>query len=310
MKVALIIIGIVLGVIILFMIIAILTMYFLLFHKPSKNHPNDMNILTSKIYLNYEQSIKDLINHIMSIPYEDAYITSYDHKKLHAKIYRNKKSHKVAIMCHGYKGTSYRDFCGGAKEFIEMGYNVVLIDERAHGLSEGKTITFGIKEREDVLKWLKYAKEEFGEDNDFVLVGISMGGATVLNLADKVDENIKIIADCPYASIKELFVSTIKSIRLPVFFFYPLLKLTVLLFAHVNISKFDNYQTIKNTKNKILIIHGNKDSIVPYFMSEHLAKTYPDKIQYELFDGADHGTSYLVDKKRYTHVTKQFLLEK
>ena len=307
MKIALIVIFSILGVLLLLFIIAIITMYFLIYHRPSKRHPNDMNILKTKMYRDYEERIKDLINNLMSISYKDIYIESFDEKTLHGKLYENKQSKKVAIMCHGYKGTPYRDFSGGASEFIKMGYNVILIDERAHGKSEGHSITFGIKERKDVLSWLEFAQKRFGLDYKYVLVGISMGGATVLNLADKVDSNIKIIADCPYARIKELFIYDIKMLKLPVFIFYPLLRLTGILFAHVDIAKFDNYQAINNTTNKVLIIHGNKDSVVPYTLSQKLYETYPDKIQYELFDGAEHGVSYLVDDERYRRIVKQFL---
>ena len=49
------------------------------------------------------------------------------------------------------------------------------------------------------------------------------------------------------------------------------------------------------------------DTIVPYTMSEELYKKHPDKIRYELFPGADHGMSYIVDKARYQNILKEFL---
>ena len=50
-----------------------------------------------------------------------------------------------------------------------------MIDQRAHGLSEGKTITFGIKERLDCLCWVEYLVERFGKETQILLTGISMG---------------------------------------------------------------------------------------------------------------------------------------
>lgn len=61
------------------------------------------------------------------------------------------------------------------------------------------------------------------------------------------------------------------------------------------------------TNHPILIIHGDKDTVVPYTMSEELYKKHPDKIRYELFPGADHGMSYIVDKPRYQRILKEFL---
>ena len=291
----------------LLLIVALVAIYFFIYYSPFKKQLSDFNLLDSKNFRNYEQRIKDMIVYLMNIPYEDVYIHSFDKTKLHARLYENKKTNKVAILCHGYRGASYRDFSGGGREFIEMGYNVLLIDERAHGKSQSHNITFGIKETKDVLEWINYAKERFGQDIDLVLVGISMGGATVLNLADKVDENVKIIADCPYASIKEMFKKDIKMLHLPVFILYPLLWLSALLFVHININKFDNYQALANRKSPILIVHGSADTVVPFYMSQKLYETYPNIIKYELFEGAEHGVSFLSDPNRYRQIVKNYL---
>ena len=307
METAVIIISSVLGGLFLLYIVAIVSMYFFIYYSPYKKQLSDFNLLDSKNFKNYKQEIKDMITYLMSLPYEDLYIDSFDKIKLHARLFENKSTKKVAILCHGYRGTAYRDFSGGAREFVEMNYNVILIDERAHGLSKGHSIAFGIKETKDVLKWIEYAKERFGEDIELVLVGISMGGATVLNLADKVDENVKIIADCPYASIKEMFLKDIEMLHLPKVILYPMLRLSALIFIHIDINKFDNYQTVRNRKSPILIIHGTKDSVVPYWMSQKLSETYPNIIRYELFEGAEHGVSYMIDKKRYQRVVKDYL---
>ena len=72
-------------------------------------------------------------------------------------------------------------------------------------------------------------------------------------------------------------------------------------------NKMSNYDTVKNANAKILIIHGDADTVVPYTDSQALANAYPDKIQYELFHGADHGISYMVDEDRYREIITKFL---
>ena len=303
----LIIILCVVGFLLLVFIVALLLLYRNVFYSPLKGQINDFDLQNSKNFQGYEDELKQLIIELMARPYEDIYVQSFDKLKLHARLFENKNSNKVAILCHGYRGTAYRDFCGGAKEAIELGYNVILIDERAHGTSQGHSITVGVREVKDLLAWVNYARERFGKNIDLVLIGISMGGATVLMAADKVGENVKIIADCPYSSPKIMLKETIKAIHLPVFIFYPLVNLTSILFAHTNLSKISAYDSIKVTNNKVLIIHGNKDSVVNYKISQTLYQTYPDKIRYELFDGADHGVSYLVDTNRYRQIIIDFL---
>ena len=296
----------IIGFIVLFIIIAVFTMYRLIFFSPRKGQLSDFNLTKSKNFLGYEEVMKENIISLMAKPYEDAYIESFDKLRLHARYYEVNKSNKVAILIHGYKGTAYRDFNCISKIIFEEGYNVLLIDQRAHGLSKGHVITFGVRETKDLLRWIEYMNTRFNVP-EILLVGVSMGGNTALSTADKINKSIKIIADCPYSSPSAILRNTIKSVRLPVWLFYPLLNLTCHIFGHESLNKTSSYDSIKNSDNKILIIHGDKDHVIPYIDSKKLADTYPNKIRYELFKNADHGVSALVDFNRYQKVVKEFL---
>ena len=296
----------IIGFIILFIIIAVFMMYRLIFFSPRKGQLSDLNLTKSKNFKGYEEVMKENILSFMAKPYEDVYIESFDKLKLHARYYEVNKSNKVALLLHGYKGTAYRDFNCISKIIFEQGYSVLLIDQRAHGLSKGHVITFGVRETKDLLGWIDYVNKRFNNP-EILLVGVSMGAFTMLNAADKIDKDTKIIADCPYASPKEILRNTIKSVRLPVWLFYPLLNLTCHIFGHESLNKTSSYDSIKNSDNKILIIHGDKDHVIPYIDSKKLADTYPNKIRYELFKNADHGVSALVDYNRYQKVVKEFL---
>lgn len=296
----------IIGFIILFIIIAVFMMYRLIFFSPRKGQLSDLNLTKSKNFKGYEEVMKENIISFMNKPHEDVYINSFDKLRLHARYYEVNKSNKVALLIHGYKGTAYRDFNCISKIIFEQRYSVLLIDQRAHGLSKGHVITFGVRETKDLLGWIDYVNKRFNNP-EILLVGVSMGGNTALNTADKIDKDIKIIADCPYSSPKEILRNTIKSVHLPVWLFYPLLNLTCHIFGHESLNKTSSYDSIKNSDNKILIIHGDKDHVIPYIDSKKLADTYPNKIRYELFKNADHGVSALVDYNRYRKVVKEFL---
>ena len=300
-----IIIGSIVGFLLILFFITLLGLYLYTFYSPKKGQSDDFN-LGAPLYEGHRDEVRPLIEGIRKVPYEDVFIKSFDKLKLHARLYVQ-KSNTVAILCHGYRGTPYRDFSGGATEILKLGYNVILIDERAHGQSEGHSITFGVREVDDVLKWVEYARSRFGKDIKVVLVGISMGGATVLMCADKVDGDVKILADCPFSAPSIMLKETIRSIKLPVNIFYPILNLSAIIFAHTNMNKRSAYDSINNTNHPILIIHGDNDQVVPHHISEDLYKKHQDKIQYELFHGANHGMSYLVDKPRYVQIVKDFL---
>lgn len=148
-----------------------------------------------------------MIRDTLSIPYEDVFITSFDGLRLHAKFYAaSERKAPVQIMFHGYKSSAERDFCGGLREGIDGGFNVLLVDQRAHGESEGKYLTFGVNERFDCLSWASYAAERFGNDVKIYLYGISMGAATVLMAsALPLPKSVSgIVADCGYTSPKDI----------------------------------------------------------------------------------------------------------
>lgn len=299
--------GIIGGLILLFFV-GLYIIYHGVFYTPLKWQQNDYNLTKETLERYDREKVIEMIDKLKAIPYEDAYIISYDDKKLHGRIYRNPESDVVCIMCHGYRGTSYRDFSGGAVDMIERGFNVILIDQRGHGLSKGHSITFGRREQRDCLSWITYSEQIFGKDKKLVLLGISMGGATVLMASNKVKEGTKIIADCPYTTEKEIICETMKTrLKLNPKIFWPFTNLASIIFGHANLNKDDAKKNIGESKAKILIIHGESDTLVPYKFSYKAYEMYPDKVTYALFPNAEHGLSYLEDKKRYQQLVSDFL---
>ena len=174
-----------------------------------------------------------LIERLAKIPSEDVFIESRDGLTLHARYYHASANAPLDIQFHGYKSMAQRDFSGGAYECISRGHNVLLVDQRAHGKSSGKVISFGVKERLDVLSWINYSLTRFGDNTRIMLYGISMGAATVLMASElKLPENVVgIVADCPYSSPKDIIKKVMRDMRLPSGIFYPFVRLGALLFG-------------------------------------------------------------------------------
>ena len=304
-----ILLGVIGGLVLLFLG-ALYFVYYNTFYSPHKGQNNDFVLTDATNKYCDKDTVIFMINRIRDYPYEDAYITTFDKVKLHARLYRQ-NSDTVAIMFHGYRGTPCRDFSGGAYDMIQFGYNVILVDERAHCLSKGHSITFGVKEKKDAKCWIEYAKKEFGEDKRIILVGISMGGATVLLASDLLKEGDLVIADCPFSRPKDIIYETLKTtLHMNPKGFYPIANMSSIIFGHANLSKDDAMEHVKNSKAKFLIIHGDSDHIVPHPQSYRIYENNKDKVQYELFPGTDHGISYLADHERYTTVVSNFVKRK
>lgn len=97
---------------------------------------------------------------------------------------------------------------------------MLLVDARAHGQSEGKFIGFGCKDRYDALKWIDWMIKKAGNGIRIVLMGNSMGGATVLMASGlNLPEQVKgIVSDCAFTSPKAVFTHVLHSMyHLPAF---------------------------------------------------------------------------------------------
>ena len=277
------------------------------FYSPAGKRTDDHAFPEGPGYDPYKEEALGLIDELLERPCEEIFITSFDGLRLRGRYYHTADWAPLAICCHGYRSTGPRDFCAGSKMFIEHGMNVLMIDERAHGKSEGTVITFGINERQDVLYWARYARNRFGEIPMF-LVGISMGAATVL-LASELDlpDNLcGIMADCPYASPREIISSVSQSLHFPKFcMIFAVVGAKVL--GHFTLEKISAVDTVKNTRVPILIVHGLGDDFVPEHMSAKVAAANPEMITRETFPGAAHAMSYFSDKERYRRIVLEFI---
>lgn len=262
-------------------------------------------------YEPYLTEINRLFRDLNDRPYEFVTIKSHDGLILSGRYYHIRDGAPLDIGFHGYRSSPVTDFSGGASLSFQMEHNVLLVDQRAHGGSQGSTITFGILERRDLLCWVEYAINRFGKDTQIVLYGISMGGATVL-MASELDlpKNVRgIIADCPYSSPIDIMVHVSKNMPIPSFLVKPFACLGAWLFGHFNPEETTAAKAVQKSRIPVLIIHGEADAFVPPEMSEEVYLSNPDNIRRYTFPGADHGISYLTDTPRYHKIITEFVKE-
>lgn len=241
-------------------------------------------------------------------PYEEVSILSRDGLRLFAKYYHHADNAPLEIQCHGYKGDAMRDFCGGWAVARDSGHNVLLIDQRCHGKSQGHTITFGIREKTDVQCWVEYANERFGEV-PIILSGVSMGAATVLMAAGMdLPGNVKaVIADCPFDSPANIIKTVMeRNMGMPVGPMYPLVRLGGMVYGHFDLESDSAVEAVKRAKLPILLIHGDDDRFVPYPMSQNIHAAAPDKITFHTVPGAGHAMNFLWDPDKYRQTVMAF----
>ena len=285
--------------------------YFKCFHSPA-NRPIDpysqLGILEDNPRRDHLMKTTRIVD---NTPHQDIYITSFDGLQLYGRYYHIQNGAPVEILFHGYRSHALRDCSGGFMLARKMGMNVLLVDQRAHGRSEGSAIGFGVLERRDCLSWAKYAAARFGEQTPIILSGISMGGATVIMASSlPLPKNVVcVLADCPYTSPSAIIRKVCRDKRLPDKLLYPFVYLSAKLFGRFSLTESSAICEIANTNLPVLLIHGEEDDFVPCQMSKEISAACKSKCQLQLFPDADHGMSYMVDPVRYEEAVAKFLWE-
>ncbi len=285
--------------------------YRFVFYNPMPRREDPYSIPSGRQYQEAKALTLELIRDFDALPYEQVYIRSYDGLRLSGHYYHVRDGAPLQIQMHGYHGTTLRDFCGGNRLAVAAGHNRLVIEERAHGGSDGHTITFGVKERLDCKAWAEYAAARFGPEIPIVLVGVSMGAATVLMASDlELPANVRcIVADCPFTAPRAIIRSVCRRMAWPMRLLLPLMGPSARLFGHFDLDGADARESVSRTRLPILLIHGEEDHFVPCEMSREIAAACASPVRLETFPGAGHGLSYLVDPVRYGQVVTEFLHE-
>ena len=240
---------------------------------------------------------------------QDVYISSRDELKLHGLWVPAPNPRGTVLLVHGYRSTKLVDF-GVAFDFYHTrGINLLIPDQRCHGLSEGRYITFGVKESGDILEWIAYHNQNFGM-KPMLVSGLSMGASTVMYLADEVlPANVKvIIADCGYTSPWDIISRVFKRVtHLPASPTVWVADIFAQLLAGFGLKDKDSRITLAKNKLPILLVHGTKDDFVPCYMTEESYAFCTGPKQLLLVEGAEHGVSFLVDHERYVAEVERLL---
>lgn len=235
-------------------------------------------------------------------------IASEDGLKLKGHFYQS-GSDKTALLIHGY-GSDYREMQKYAKMFISMGYNVLVVENRAHGKSEGSMIGMGWFDKEDVLAWINVLVEKDPKCK-IVLFGVSMGGTAVcmtagLNLPSNV---VCGISDCAFANVYDqiqyVFMKKESKLKKHILsIFYKYMKRVY----YFDMKNADAMISLQSCKIPMMFIHGKDDDYVPVENAMKLAGKIPDfRKSVYLVDGAGHALSYVVNPMRYEFKVREFL---
>ena len=248
--------------------------------------------------------------HVQNAPFTYVHTQSMDGLKLSGMYYHRKAGVPLILAFHGYKGHPYFDGCPAFAIAEKMGYNLLLVEQRGHGHSEGKCLTMGVRERMDCVCWSRWAQQHY-PDTDQVLMGVSIGAATVLMASDQgVSDHVKaIIADCGYTTVPAILKHCIPQMLkgAPVGLCYAIGRLGARLFAGFDPEDGNALTSMKNNTIPVLLIHGDIDDFVPWQMSIENNEACIAEHRLVMIHDAPHAASFFTDADTYLDEACTFL---
>tara|TARA_B100000941_G_scaffold226819_1_gene169075 strand:- start:336 stop:1124 length:789 start_codon:yes stop_codon:yes gene_type:complete len=189
--------------------------------------------------------------------------------------YKNKENFKTLVFFHGNAGDlSNRIY--KLNELSKLKLNYLIFAYRGFNGSKGKPSEKGLYEdAENILYWLKSNKIF---ENNIIIYGESLGTAIAVHIAQ--NKNFSgIILEAPFTSMIELGQK-----------YYPIFPVKFLLK-----DKYESFKKINKIKSPVLVMHGKKDKIVPFYMGKQIFEILPSPKFSYFNEQDDHMMEYNQD---------------
>lgn len=148
-----------------------------------------------------------------------------------------------------------------AAPYEAMGMNILVADARAHGFSEGKYSTIGVKESGDLKAWITYIEKEFGIE-EIWLHGVCIGSASAILLMSSVDcpKSVKgMVTEGPFVSFRETFKRHMTDINRPWFPVLDEVMMNIKKYGGGDVYKGAPIRHIGKVKQNVLMLFGKQD---------------------------------------------------
>lgn len=221
-------------------------------------------------------------------------------------------SSRWLVFAHGYND-NWRAGLTYARRWCEEGYNLLLVDLRAHGESDGAWVGAGWLDRRDLVAWARWVVERAGGGASIVLSGISMGAASCVMACaeDDLPEQVRAcVADSAYTDFWNTAVQVVSkgSLGTSPMPAHPLLDLARLFLkmskGGYDVTKSRPVDAIARSRVPVMLVQGEEDKVVPKHMASSLAEAAGGAAAGEghellMVPSAGHCCAVFADPERY-----------
>ena len=192
--------------------------------------------------------------------------------------------------------------------YAKQGYNILVVDPRAHGLSDGEFNTAGCEESKDALSWIRYIHDEF-DVKSFFLHGICIGSAAAiyaLTSDDCPDYIVGMAAEGMFANFSESMKEHLIEKKKPVFMFNSMVCAWMKHYTGHSM-KVGPIDVIDKLNKPILMLHSKEDEYSKAPLAQKLYDKAQTTKQIVWFDHGNHSMLRLADTDKYDQAITDFL---
>lgn len=221
------------------------------------------------------------------LDYQEVNLLTEDKLQIHGWYIPKTNAKQTLLFFHGNAGNiSHRGH--SVAIFNQLGLNVLIIDYRGYGQSEGLPSEKGFY-KDAFAAWNFLSKVKEVQKENIIIFGRSMGGAVATELASKVQPG-KLIIESSFSSAQDVAREL-----------FPLLfRLTILRF------NFDAEKYLKLFNGPLLVIHSAEDEIIPYKLGKKLFDSGNEPKQFVQIKG-DHNGGFIYSQPLYQKALDDFI---
>ena len=212
---------------------------------------------------------------------------------------------RSVIISHGYTDNRYGAL-KYAKNYLDLGFDVVVYDLRGHGVNAHACCTYSVREREDLLALIRTVRERYPQYAVLGIHGESLGAATSVACLSKKPPVDFVVADCGFSEIRSVLAGALKKMHIPGF----LLAITAVwtkLRCGYSYKDMRPIDSLKDNTVPILFFHGTADELIVPSHSEKMAKETAGPSELHLIKGAPHAISVIHAPTEYRECLETFL---
>jgi len=225
----------------------------------------------------------------VGLEFQDLFFTTADGVRLHSWFIPHRDARITLVWFHGNAGNISHRVENIKLLHDKVKVNIFIFDYRGYGRSEGSVSEAGTYQ--DGAAALQFVRKQLGvEAQNLIIFGRSLGAAVAAEMASRFDSR-GLILESPFVSIREMAKSV-----------FPLLPIGPLLQT-----RYDNLEKIVKIKVPLLVLHGDRDEVIPYEHGKRVFAAAPGPKDFYTINGAGHNDTYIVGGDAYFQRLRSFI---